>query len=778
LAEANDDMDNLLATTRVGVIFLDQTLSIRRYTPEIAKVFHIVPQDVGRSIRSFAHNLEYDNLIADLESILETRVEREVEVQDRNGNYFLVRMSFYQSVSHNPGVVVTLIDISARLAAERELHMRQLAIDAASNGILITDPRLPDNPITYINRGFAGMTGYTIEDSLGRNCRFLQGEKTDPATVQQVREAVAKGEDCRVTLMNYRKDGTEFWNHLQITAVHDSDGTLVNFVGVQHDITEQVVAKEQARESAERIRALLDSTAEGIYGLDSEGRCTFCNRACLEMLGYDRAEQLIGKDMHALVHHSCQAGKPLVKEDCLIYHAIRSGEKVNVDSDFFWRADDTCFPVEFWSHPIERDGRITGAVVTFVDTTQRRQHREELQLANEAANAANRAKSQFLANMSHELRTPMAVVMGFADILLEESDDPRVLERVSVIRRNGEYLLKLMNDILDLSRVEVGALKLEKNNCDLRDLLLDLRDMMQVRAAEVGRPIHFHFPPFLPNSITTDRARVRQVLVNLIGNAIKFSPNGRVDVTVDMSQLGDQPAIRFIVADNGIGMSEIQKQCIFQPFSQANETVAKAFGGTGLGLSISKRLIDSLGGTLEIDSTEGFGSTFIATFPADPTGPMLPFRLANSDNKSPVSSNLEKISLDAKVLLADDMRDVRYVARHFLEKAGASVTVVENGRDAVDVIQAAVDNDSTFDLAIIDMQMPEMSGLEAIEELRKRNIDIPAIALTADAMKGTRRRVLDAGFDEYLAKPITASALLRTSLNVIHRSRQSKRLEH
>lgn len=1010
LAEANDDMDNLLASTHVGVMFLDNDLLIRRFTPEIAKIFHIVPQDVGRSIRGFAHNLTYPNLIADLEQVLADGQEAESEIADQRGNSFIARISAYRSSTKSSGVVLTLIDvttsrelraeaarlasvidstpdfvgmldanrkmsylnaaaremfgiepgrsaescslndffaaemyavldhaletaqqfgrwqgesvlvlptgetksgsqvvlahrnqqgevthystifrdishiheskralaeseaslrriidnmlsfvgvlelngtlveanlaatraadvqrsavigqkfwdgpwwrhnpfevarlkeaiekakqgtvvrydatisiannesmdidfmlvpikddqgkvthlipsgvdITARKRAEADLRVRQLAIESSTNGILITDATQIDCPIIYANQGFWGLTGYSPQEVIGHNCRFLQGENTDQDDVLVLREAIAAGEDCRVTILNYRKDGTPFWNDLQVNAIRDNQGKLVFFVGVQHDITEQIKAEERATEAAERIKALLDSTAEGIYGLDAQGRCTFCNAACANLLGYDHPDQLIGKNMHALVHYSHADGSDFPEADCPIFQAFQSGEHINVDQDCFWRADGTKFPVEYWSHPIRKDGRISGAVVTFFDTTKRVQQQAELQMAQKSADAANRAKSQFLANMSHELRTPMAVVMGFADIILQESEDQRVHERIAVIQRNGEYLLNLLNDILDLSRVEAGAVVLEHSQCDLPVFLRDLHEMMQVRAREAKRPLTFELPEFLPATITTDVARLRQILVNIIGNGIKFSPHGDVCVRVAMTRLQTREAIRFEIADTGIGMKADHQQKLFQPFSQASEKIAREFGGTGLGLSICKRLVDSLGGELKLDSEWGKGSTFVVTIPVDPIGSDIAISIdAKIDRQTTTTEDVEL--LDARVLLADDMRDVRYVAKHFLQKAGCEVTVVENGREAVDAIVQAAQAGKPFDLAIIDMQMPVLDGIEAIRELRSRDISIPAIALTADAMKGTRERTLSAGYNCYLSKPIRGDTLI------------------
>lgn len=883
LAKANADMDNLLATTRVGVIFLDRELCIRRFTPEIARLLQLMPHDVGRPIDGFTHSIVSADLVSELQTVLATNTERELPVDDRDGRPYLARILPYQSPENTDGVVLALIDIASvkkaeaetarfkfmteastnpitllnsegavvycnaamrrtlgytaeelprmtvpefdtkldaqqfaevfeaaanqelapfesewqqkdgglvpveisisslmidgnryvsahvrditqRLIAEQEMRMRDLAMESAMNGILITDPTAPDNPITYANPGFGDMTGYSVDEVVGRNCRFLQGADTDQDAVRQLRAAVQSGQPCRITLLNYRKDGEPFWNDLQITPIFDERKNLKHFVGVQHDVTQQVESEASIRQYADRITGILNATAEGIYGIDSHGLCTFCNATAVRLLGYDSVDDLIGQHMHELIHSRTADGELMPEDECAIYKAARTNTPVEVSSEVFWRKDGTCFPVQYRSEPIAHDGELIGAVVSFKDISEQLRTRKKLEAANRAARKANKAKSEFLANMSHELRTPMTAVLGFSEMLRSHSNDASYLEKVDTIKRNGEYLLALLNDILDLSKIEAGKMDVNSESIDLWTLIEDLRVLMTVRASEEGIPLIFEFVGEVPVRITADRIRVRQILVNLISNALKFTNTGEVRVSIGIvDHPSESPRLAIEVKDTGIGMTKEQVARLFKPFTQATSDTAREFGGTGLGLSISQQLAKRMNGVVLVESEYGTGSLFTLQLPVTAEelehtkhmtiGSAVVVEQGGAPDTLP--------TLNGRILLADDRRDVWRVARFFLEKCGAQVEVAEDGRQAVDAVNRATKKGRPFDLILMDMQMPIMTGQEAVAELRQQGCRIPIIALTADAMEGERANCIAIGCDDYSPKPVDGPALMK-----------------
>ncbi len=296
----------------------------------------------------------------------------------------------------------------------------------------------------------------------------------------------------------------------------------------------EIAVREQAegalRISEERVRLLLDSTAEAIFGQDLQGRCTLCNPATLRLLGYKEPAELLGRDMHQLMHGSHADGSSYPECDCPITHAVTHGVSAHSEDERFWRADGTSFPVEYWAHPMQRDGVVCGAVVSFLDISERLAGREALERATEAAEAANRAKSEFLANMSHEIRTPMNGILGMTELALDTPLTGEQQEYLHLVHASAESLLRIVNDILDFSKIEAGKLDLEKAEFDLRVLLDQTVKTLAARAHKKGLEITSRIAPAVPRTLVSDSGRLRQVLVNLIGNAIKFTEQGCVSL--------------------------------------------------------------------------------------------------------------------------------------------------------------------------------------------------------------------------------------------------------
>ncbi len=399
------------------------------------------------------------------------------------------------------------------------------------------------------------------------------------------------------------------------------------------------------------------------------------------------------------------------------------------------------------------------------DITQRKQA-EALERAKREADAANEAKSEFLANMSHEIRTPMTAILGFTDNLLDpDLTESEKLQAVHTVRRNGEYLLQIINDILDISKIEAGKLEVERIACPLGQTLAEVQSLMQVRADAKKLLFEVEILGAVPETIQSDPTRLRQILVNLVGNAIKFTKTGSVRLVARFIGDGAEPYIQFDVIDTGLGMTEEQAGKLFQAFSQADSSTTRKFGGTGLGLNISKRLAQMLGGDIAVESRPGEGSVFrvtVATGSLDGVrmvdGPAV-LTIARPDPSAAPSGEVDR--LDCRILLAEDGPDNQRLISHVLKKAGAEVTVTENGKLAVDAALSARDQGDPFDVILMDMQMPVMDGYEAAGLLRRRGYTGPIIALTAHAMASDRQRCLDTGCDDYATKPINRQNLIQ-----------------
>jgi signal transduction histidine kinase/CheY-like chemotaxis protein len=386
----------------------------------------------------------------------------------------------------------------------------------------------------------------------------------------------------------------------------------------------------------------------------------------------------------------------------------------------------------------------------------------DLDQARAKAETANRAKSEFLANMSHEIRTPMTAILGYADLLTASLHEPADVKAVRTIKRNGEFLLEIINDVLDLSKIEAGKLEIENLRCSPTHIVSEVIALVQVRAEAKGLPILAEYDGPMPQTIATDPTRLRQILLNLLSNAIKFSDHGQIRLRTQLVRtLGRDPALRFDVIDQGIGMTAQQLARMFQPFTQADASTARRFGGTGLGLSISKRLAEMLGGTISVASTPGVGSTFSVTVDA---GPLEGVDMVSTfEESSPRDDTPQlrygQLQLQGRVLLADDSPDNQELVSFVLRKCGAEVMVADNGGVAVELALAARCEGRPFDVILMDMQMPILDGYEAVTELRAQEYRGAIIALTAHAMPEELERCLAVGCNCYVTKPIDGRLL-------------------
>ena len=387
----------------------------------------------------------------------------------------------------------------------------------------------------------------------------------------------------------------------------------------------------------------------------------------------------------------------------------------------------------------------------------------------QAAEEANRAKSEFLANMSHEIRTPMTAILGFAEMLLGRLCESEDLEAARTIHRNGQHLLSVINDILDLSKIEAGKVQAERVPCSVVEVLSDVETLMRCTAEEKGLALTIDYDGPIPQRIETDPLRLRQILHNLVGNAVKFTHRGEIRITasLDTDRVGPQ-YLRIDVRDTGIGMAQEDLERIFDPFTQANSSTTREYGGSGLGLAICERLAGILGGEIRVESEPGVGSTFTVTVAAGnlENVPLIhPSRVTVREEPVPNGDVRSAPKLDGRILLVEDGIDNQRLITLVLQKAGAAVSLARNGREALEAVfpnETAGEPAEPFDLILMDIQMPEMDGHEATRRLREKGFRGPIVAISAHAHKSEIQGILEAGCNEYLAKPIQRDELLRT----------------
>lgn len=634
------------------------------------------------------------------------------------------------------------LDLERALAAHKQTERELVSfLENAKEGLHKISP---DGKIIWANSAELELLGYDSQEYLGRNISEFH---VDKSVSEDILRRLKNGHE----IYNYPAGLRHKQGRIVQVLIHASgyyeDGQLACVHGFCREVIEGFAGD---RERA-LLAALVDSSDDAIISKTLEGIITSWNHAAERLFGYS-ASEIIGSSIVQLIPAD------RVSEEQEIIGKIGRGEHIRHFQTLRRRKDGTLVDISLAISPIrDSRGQITGASKIARDITEQVEMQKALEQANQAAEKANKTKSTFLANISHELRTPMTAVLGFAEILRAESTAPGFIDKVDSISRNGKYLLALLDDMLDLSVIEADRLTVLKQDVDVPKIIDDVKSLMNVRAAEEGIPLNFVWNSAIPLTITADHVRLRQILVNLIGNAIKFTDQGEVRVAVGLDP--QQALLLFEVSDTGIGMTPEQLERIFEPFTQATPETAQRFGGTGLGLTISKRLAVAMGGAIHVTSQAGLGSRFTLTLPV--TEAQLKDLVQPSEARPARHLNQQPLPrIEAKILLADDRRDVWRVGKYFLESCGAKVTVVEDGRQAVDTALQAEADGQPFSLILMDMQMPVLNGRDAVKELRAKGFVQPIVALTANAMEGDRQACLKIGCTDYVTKPIDGKNLI------------------
>jgi two-component system, sensor histidine kinase and response regulator len=686
------------------------------------------------------------------------------ETAARRAELETTRARIEQTVEHRTAQLraqtETLTTLTQRLRAS-EAEARKLALVASrtDNAVLITDA---SGRIEWVNDGFTRITGYAPDEAIGRTPgSLLQGPKSDPEVVALMRDRIRRGEGFNVELVNYHKTGREYWINIGVQPIRDASGALTNFVGVNRDVTERKRAEQALLDSEARKAAIMEAALDAIITIDHRGVILELNPAAEKVLGYPRA-QALGRDVAELIippeardAHCGGLERFLAGGEGQIL-----GKRVEVSA---MRADGTVIPVELAVTAIEADG--PPLYTAFLrDISERRRAEVALQRAVEAAEAASRAKSEFLANVSHEIRTPMNGIIGMTELALDTELSREQREYLDLVRVSADGLLTVINDILDFSKIEAGKLHLDPVAFDLRDLVGETMKTLGLRAHQKGLELAHHIPAEVPEALVGDAVRLRQVLVNLVGNAIKFTERGEVVARVDLEP-GAGPApeagflLHFRVTDTGIGIPPAKQRAIFAPFEQADGSTTRQYGGTGLGLTISSRLVEMMGGRIWVESEPGRGSTFHFTA-----------RLGAAEAPARTGPPLDPADLRGlPVLIVDDNATNRRILQEVLAHWQMQPTAVETGREALALMRGAVEQGRPFPLVLSDAMMPEMDGFTLAEQIKHD----PQLAGALIMMLSSADQPTDAarcralGVANYLTKPIKQSDLLDAVMLVL-----------
>jgi PAS domain S-box-containing protein len=665
------------------------------------------------------------------------------------------------------GSLLAFQDITERLSAQAQIRLQQAALDAAANAIVITNR---EGFIEYVNPAFTRTTGYSAAEALGQSTRLLKSGEHDPAFYRKLWQTLNAGQTWEGELDNRRKNGEIYPEQMTVTPIFEN-GEISHFVAIKRDISEA----RHTRTRLKLIESAIAETKQGVYILGAAAEpkgalIQYVNASFSRITGFS-AQVCVGASIDML-------RGPQTEPDRLEQIRTSMAQGLGISTEItYHHKDGSPYVAELQLSPLHNDrGQLTHYVGLLSDIGLRKQAEAALLEARDQALENSRLKSEFLSTMSHEIRTPMNGIIGMTDLLLDTELDDEQREFTAIVHDSAQDLMVIINDILDFSKIEAGKLVIENTEFSLEQVLEGPLELLGAGVREKSLTLTTLIDPELPALLVGEPVRLRQVLLNIVGNAVKFTQQGGVSISVRPEQPPGGPALRIEVSDTGIGIAPQNQARLFQSFTQADSSTTRKYGGTGLGLAISKRLVELMGGQIGVISQAGQGSTFWLTLPLVAAGTPVSGGLTEIAPQAlplpvPVSLSSPQLAPMARpatggplILLAEDNPVNQRLTQYQVNKLGYNLQIVGNGQMALDLLaRSAAGQAPAFAAVLMDCQMPVMDGFEATANIRHSERPgqrrLPIIAMTANAMQGDRERCVAAGMDDYLSKPIQIDSL-------------------
>jgi len=760
LRRAKDEWERTFDSVPDLITILDDQYRIIRANRAVAERLGVTPAEcVGLICYENVHGTERPPASCPHTRTMADGREHATEVhEERLGGDFLVTTTpLLDESGRMTGTVHVARDISAWKRAEEALRESEARFSTVyhASPIGIGVSRLADEKFVDVNEAFLGIYGYTAEEVIGHSANEL-GLWLPEERERLVEELEKRGRVQNVE-MAFRKKSGETGKQLVSVEMIELGGEKC-ILGLLIDITERKRAEEALLHSEHRFQTLAAATFEGI-AISEKGRYIDANAQLARLLGYN---------LHELIGLEVAATLPPEDRDRILAKIV-DGSEHTFDHEMVRKDGSRCF-VEAHGQTIQQEGREI-RLTAIHDITERRRYEEELIHARRAAEAASRAKSQFLANMSHELRTPMTGVLGMLELALEGELSPKQREYLATVQISATALLRLLNDILDFSRIEAGAITFAEEPFNLEWCVRSAVELFTLEAHRKGLELVVEVDQGAPGVVVGDEGRVRQVLVNLVGNAVKFTEQGKVTVRVTGGEkiTSRRREITFAVSDTGIGIPADKMELVFKSFRQLDASTTRRHGGAGLGLAISRRIVEQMGGTIDCSSVEGRGSTFTFSIPLGEIGGAPPTDLpADPGTSAPSPAELGQVRL----LVAEDDPVIRTLLETSLRNRGYELDIVGDGEEVV-----ALWEKGEYSLVLMDVQMPRMDGFAAARLIRLKEREqgrhTPIMAITAHAFPEDEAKCRAAGMDANLAKPIDFRKLYRLLADLVGKRRQN-----